>query len=37
MIVLNLGAGEKRYDGALNVDVMPAPHIDIVADLSVYP
>jgi len=37
MTILNLGAGEKRYDGALNVDIMEAPHIDIVADLSVYP
>lgn len=31
---LNLGAGDERPDGFLNVDVLPGDGIDIVADLN---
>ena len=36
-MILNLGAGEKRYPGATNVDITPGKRIDIVTDLSKTP
>lgn len=35
--ILNLGAGTKRYLGALNVDIFPFPTTDIVADAAALP
>lgn len=38
-IVLNIGAGEKRYsdEGIINVDITPGNGIDIVTDLCKFP
>ena len=36
-MILNLGAGDKEYPGALNVDVVKADNIDVVLDLGLYP
>lgn len=35
---LDLGCGpQKKMGGAIGVDIRPAPHVDVVHDLNVYP
>src|SRR5260221_14102854 len=34
MIKLNLGCGPTILDGSVNVDIVPLPGVDIVADLD---
>jgi SAM-dependent methyltransferase len=36
-VKLNLGAGDERPDGYLNVDILPGDGVDIVADLNATP
>jgi predicted SAM-dependent methyltransferase len=34
---INLGAGDDRLPGFLNVDILPGPHVDLVVDLNAMP
>jgi SAM-dependent methyltransferase len=34
---INLGAGDDRIEGFLNVDVLPGPNVDVVVDLNARP
>ncbi len=31
-VLLNIGCGSKKYPGFINVDAVPAPHVDYVTD-----
>lgn len=33
-IILDLGCGSRKYDGAIGIDRVPVPGVDIIADLN---